>query len=251
MAAAEGKRLVLPRRNWGLWLETWFSIDELFEPLEIITRTECKEMEKLMVVSAHYYHPFNQGVPNLDRLLPKESIRNEAEQAVHDMLRYNLSNATAFVSVHRRSMDVPNATEECLARSKQYESFCFGNKITDEERAAYCSVAYSDVMTDLQKRDAESGTNFSSLPVVLFTDHQSPDLDDTFPYIDDHDFQVQSWMITQSVVHYGNPLSSMDYVLYHWRKGKEVRPTSCYNGYDSIVRPQLAKLEETTRIQIA
>ena len=242
MAAEQDVDLMMSEDAWGKWFNTWFDRGDLSQPLGFVSRHHCQRMRKYFPQKAHFHRNFTDGIPNLTRLLPKQSIRQEAESVVRDMLKHNFTNATSFVSVHRRSMDRSNVTDEqChgLANQGDVLNYCLGRNSTAEERGRYCTIQYDDVMDDLRKRDAEFNTTFSSLPVVLFTDGQSPHLDNTFPYIDDHNLMVQSWMMTLSAVHYGNPLSSMDYVLTHWRKGRGMRPSACYSRYDEIVAPQL------------
>ena len=242
MAAAENANLMMSATTWGFWFDSWFDREDLYQPLNVVPRRDCIHARKYLPKTAHFHRNFTDGIPNLTRLLPKQSIRQEAESIVRDMLKHNFTNATSFVSVHRRSMDRSNGTDEhCyeLASKNDLSNYCLGRNITLEERSRYCTIQYDDVMDDLRIRDAQFNTTFSSLPVVLFSDGQSPHLDNTFPYIDDHNLMVQSWMMTLSVVHYGNPLSSIDYVLNHWRKGRGMRPSACYDGYDEIVAPQL------------
>mmetsp|Transcript_25761 Transcript_25761/g.61027 ORF Transcript_25761/g.61027 Transcript_25761/m.61027 type:complete len:108 (+) Transcript_25761:159-482(+) len=103
--------------------------------------------------------------------------------------------------------------------------------MTMDERGAYCELQYSSVIEDLKKHGQ------ALLPVLLFTDGLVEELDSTFPNRDSNTMQVQAWMMTLSEVHYGNPLSSIDYIINHWRRGKPTRPEECYGGYHSNVEP--------------
>jgi hypothetical protein len=74
-----------------------------------------------------------------------------------------------------------------------------------------------------------------SLQVVLFTDGQVPDLDNTFPNIfnESTHLMVEMWIMTLSDVHSGNPQSTVDGVVNLWRKGRGkgvVHPEECYTN---------------------
>jgi hypothetical protein len=90
---------------------------------------------------------------------------------------------------------------------------------TTEEMIKACNVIFSDI------------PNPNNRTVVLFTDDQVPSMDQTFPIRDQQQFRVQMWMMAQSETHYGNPASSVDWVVMHWRQrlGKgNMEPAVCY-----------------------
>ena len=67
--------------------------------------------------------------------------------------------------------------------------------------------------------------------VTLMTDGQVPELDQTFPIISNHSFPVQTWTMARSDIHYGNPMSTVDSVVFYWRMGlagAQTRPSACY-----------------------
>ena len=77
-------------------------------------------------------------------------------------------------------------------------------------------------------------TNFTALhgsnsSIVLFTDGDYPEFDNTFPVIDDSPIQVAMWLMTLSDIHYGAVESTVDFVVSHWRKGKDTRPSVCFS----------------------
>ena len=248
IAADRGKELVLPKKPWAQWFDSWFSPQETpFFSFQTTSRPKCRQLTLIKPLDAHYYGRCNTTLANLVRLRPKESIRNQAKEAVQKLLQHNLGNTTSFVSVHRRSMDQPDNSDACYytASTNGECTYCFSPNVTVEEQGKYCTITHQDVLEDLRKRDAEFGTSFASLPVVLFTDGQDVQRDKTFPYIDTNDFRVQSWMMVLSAVHYGNPLSTVDYVVSHWRKGREMRPAACYGGFDEAMRSVSAVHEST------
>ena len=98
----------------------------------------------------------------------------------------------------------------------------------------------------LSERERESGFRFGGVSsflevdneyikskVVLFTDGQDPRFDATFSVIDKHSFQIQACLMSLARLHYGTPMSSIDYVVAHWRRKfnhspGSTRPESCY-----------------------
>jgi hypothetical protein len=77
--------------------------------------------------------------------------------------------------------------------------------------------------------------NPNGLDIWLFTDGQRPLYDSTFTNIVNRKgspFAVQMWMMTQSVVHYGTTLSTVDWVVNGWREGKGMQPAACFANLD-------------------
>ena len=64
--------------------------------------------------------------------------------------------------------------------------------------------------------------------VILLGDGQSPETEQTFTWKDDAPFGVQAAMMAQADFHFGNPASSVDKVVAHWRKGRPIFPPDCY-----------------------
>ena len=97
-------------------------------------------------------------------------------------------------------------------------------------------VAYQQLVTKQREEQREnsqkqSSALSSSVPIILFTDHQKPIYDDTFlPNIDKHPFNVQLYMMALSTIHYGNPSSSVDHVVAHWRLGNNMIPSNCWKS---------------------
>jgi hypothetical protein len=155
-------------------------------------------------------------------LIPKTAIRAQAEMA---MKEYGGPRNVPVTTVHRRDLE-----GACVLFAEQKNLIACPNTLSSSELDVMdfknaCLMDYSMIANETQ------GTE-----VVLFTDGQVPDLDQTFPIISDHPFPVQSWMMATSVVHYGNPFSTVDVVVYYWRKALaeqsdvvgEMRPSACY-----------------------
>ena len=69
--------------------------------------------------------------------------------------------------------------------------------------------------------------------IVLFTDGLDAKQDNTFANRDQHPVEQQMWGMVLSERHFGNPLSSIDYVVAHWRNDT-VEPTTCFAQAQSM-----------------
>ena len=202
----------------------WFR--SLFDPIPGITLplpTKTLNCTVSMGGWTAYYtnfenHKTNPFLPHLAQLMwPSKRIREEAENAV----RQKLGNKP-FLSVHRRSMD-----GECFHRAGvgAVVGNDFPNNCTTQTMVTMCNLNYTTV---------QQYFNPTNLTVVLFTDWLQKHLDRTFPIVDDHDFFVQLWMMTLSERHVGNPVSTVDLVVNHWRYSKgnlNIMPADCYHKY--------------------
>ena len=201
----------------------WFR--SLFDPIPGITlplptkTLNCTvSMDGKTAFYTNYKHSkTNPFLPHLAQLMwPSKRIREEAENAV----RQKLGNKP-FLSVHRRGM------KGCLNRAKVSKSVGndFPNNCTTQTMLTMCNLNYTTV---------QQYFNPTNLTVVLFTDWLQKHLDQTFPIVDDHAFFVQLWMMTLSERHVGNPLSTVDMVVNHWRYSKgnpNIMPADCYHEY--------------------
>lgn len=195
-AKKNGLKYISLDPNYWKWFKEWF--DDRRDIIEHNSDIKCTK--RISGKDAFYLHKiktldyFN---PILMTLLPKKSIRETAEKVFTE----------PFVSVHRRHLE-----GECLQRSKN-AYLCNSNE-------------------DYSKTCNYTGDDFNHLneKVILFTDGQVPTLDKTFKNIDHQPYPVQMWAMTLSTIHYGNPMSTVDYVISHWRKDKITRPQSCYKN---------------------
>ena len=161
-----------------------------------------------MAHDLYYLFSVKKFNPMLPKLLPALSIRQAAETAFKD---------TVFVSVHRRwHPSCPKA---------KANPFCVDGKYKDA-----CSYTQQYIRDKLGPENV--------VKIVLFTDGQGsdgPDLataaryDATFEHRSKLPFQQEMWAMTLSVTHFGNPLSCIDYVVAHWRGGRDVRPRECWD----------------------
>lgn len=151
----------------------------------------------------------NRFVKELTELFPSQDLRQEATNAI-----VNDYSNRSFISVHRRWLE-----DSCYDRAQSRKNFGNVESCTTEEMIKACNVTFLDI------------SNPHNQTVVLFTDGEVPSMDQTFPIRDDRNFKVQMWMMALSETHYGNPASSVDYVVMHWRhrlrKGN-MEPALCY-----------------------
>ena len=68
--------------------------------------------------------------------------------------------------------------------------------------------------------------------VLLSSDSQMPDQDQTYPIKDKQNFHIQLWMMTISKIHVANPGSSDDFLVWLWKKTyfphTIIHPKHCY-----------------------
>lgn len=178
-------------------------------------------------VTLHYLFfadKWKQVAYQFKTLIPKASIKEEAERA---MKEYAGPSNMPVTTVHRRDLE---GACVLFAENKNLVA-CPNIKSTFEMSSAEyrdaCLIDYPMIA------NATQGTN-----VVLYTDGQVPALDGTFPIISKHTFPIQAWMMAISDVHYGNPFSTVDLVVYFWRMAlaetygnqddRHMRPSACY-----------------------
>ena len=161
----------------------------------------------------------------LQEILPKRATRERAVRILLDDFGLNESSGSdnippsmPFFSVHRRWLE-----GTCYRRSKRRVNNAGIPTCTPELTKQACDINFQTALTTYNPRN---------LTTILFTDRQRDDLDNTFPVQSDYDFWEELWMMTQSKKHYGNPLSTVDYVVMHWRYGwgnfETIEPSECF-----------------------
>ena len=185
---------------------------------DIVYAKNCKRMVSYIEMFYSYGDSSkntNQRSGNIQlaHLVPKNSIRRQAESIVAN---------NTFVSVHRSWV-----SGECYALLNNKNCFCniSGTSPTGIANTAfYCGITEEHI----------NGWNETGIPVIFFTGDGKIEYDKhkNFEKVDHHPFEIQLWMMVLSKLHYGNPMSSIDYLIYHWRyfRGKQTEPTECYNG---------------------
>jgi hypothetical protein len=204
----------------------------LFEPLLHHFAGECTFT---VTGEAMYWKLGLQSARNnrLQTILPKLKFRREAERILQDLRQQH--GKRTIVTVHRRDLD---GQRQSFARNKAY-SMCHDTVSGDGTMLppTYGQVATVDQLVDIDYgmvvSDLDDLYNNDTL-ILLLTDRQVPELDATFPLIGNYTFAVESWLMTLSDIHFGNPFSTVDYVVYTWRRDyarkglNTMRPQACY-----------------------
>ena len=157
-------------------------------------------------VTLHYMYfadKWKQVAYQFQTLMPKTSIKEQAERAIQE---YAGPSNLPVTTVHRRDLEgacVLFAENKNLVTCPNIKSTF---EMSSDEYKDACLIDYPIIV------NATQGTT-----VVLYTDGQVPALDGTFPIISKHAFPIQAWMMAISNVHYGNPFSTVDLVVYFWR----------------------------------
>ena len=132
----------------------------------------------------------------LQQLVPKKFFRDEAEQA---LVRYSNGGNQKVVTVHRRHLE-----GLCFKKAVGVSVACVKDRVlvkrsmSANELLDTCNYDYS-MIHNKHKVDLEQNKSV----VVLCTDRQVPQLDDTFPIQSNYSFPVEAWIMAKSDVHYG------------------------------------------------
>uniref|UniRef100_A0A7R9ZKY0 Uncharacterized protein n=1 Tax=Craspedostauros australis TaxID=1486917 RepID=A0A7R9ZKY0_9STRA len=213
---------------------------------QCIKRVQADEVYRTMEPVSVAVHR-GVRVPMLDQLVPKRSIREEAERQVQK--RYANGKQAVSVSDEGNAMetqpamtstDVQNSMEPsqnplqypfvsvhrrwlgggCLdAANKPHRHF---DNCTVSSLVATCEYTHNAVLQTLNRQSSSLSSkgptvDESSPLIVLFTDGQKAVYDSTFPIRDPNEFALQLWMMTLSQQHFGSPQSTVDVVVRHWR----------------------------------
>jgi hypothetical protein len=159
-----------------------------------------------------------------------------------------------YISVHRREFErfchdlIRRDQHFCvMGPAKKIPRMTTNNTNSTTIRLAWCDITYNgtvDVITRSISTNANDTGNSGQRqqqegrlhpPIVLFRDGQNKEYDDTFPlranitrFTGDSAILVEMWMTTMSSVHIGNPISSMDYIISHWRGENNMLPSTCW-----------------------
>jgi preprotein translocase subunit YajC len=147
-----------------------------------------------------------------------------------------------IITVHRRYFEgtCPTLIEDrnnvaCLhgTNANKKDSSLF---LTDADLIHICNVNYNDTVHDDLSHPQVQDTD--STVVLLCTDRQVPEHDNTFPNIvtippldESHQHpailvMIEAWIMTLSDVHYGVPMSTIDVVIHFWRRNKKYTTTT-------------------------
>jgi hypothetical protein len=171
----------------------------------------------------YLYYPqgWQEVAAQFQTLIPKASIRAEAAMALQE---YRGPQQRPVTTVHRRHLEGECEIKARARRSLTCPTVTAAQEMSVADLRNACQMDYPMIQNETD------GTN-----VVLFTDHQVPRLDHTFPIRSNHSFPVQAWMMATADVHYGNPFSTCDTVVYFWRGARgAMRPDACYRPLGTL-----------------
>ena len=118
-----------------------------------------------------------------------------------------------IATVHGRWLD-----GTCVERAETLNNFCTHKKENWKETCHYTQDSISKLLPEKIKH------------VVYMSDGQKPEYANTFQNVDHHPFGVQFAMIVESEYHFGNPMSSIDYIVSKMRENKPTYPEQCFAG---------------------
>lgn len=153
-----------------------------------------------------YLDMLNNKAKDLTIPLPRRELRESV--AKHPVIH---------VSVHGRSLEDACTTSKIICPGE--------NDITSVvDLCDYQLQRVSDLF-HIQDKDQ----------VVLFTDGQNQAMIQSYHHVDTRPFLEQIWAMVQSERHIANPKSSVDFLVYLWRKqlGRQngIEPHACYNPW--------------------
>jgi len=205
--------------NWSAWFLTWFDPAKT-SAVHLSTDTSDDGSDCQSVGSFEMYYKYSGPKPHNDRgainpglykMFFKPSFMNEAKK----ILAAYANEKGETVTVHSRWLE-----GECKQRQQTGNTFC-----APDHRYGF---AYSCEYTESYIQ-SHVPVVYKNTPIVLCADKQHAITENTFKTIDSHSYQIQFSMMIASTYHFGNPASSVDYVVAHMRHGKKQSPEQCYD----------------------
>ena len=191
--------------KWSSWYSSWF---DKHDKIKINHFGSCSvKLEAKFLYSLEPLYKFNSEI---SYLRPKQRYWKRAIQEL------NL-NGKNVVTVHRRWLE-----GECAGRAKRREYFC-KSPLDFSKSCFWTQSDISELVRNLVRRKSLQ----QQQKILLFTDQQNLEFDKTFRFQMKKQFQVEMCMMALSSAHFGNPMSSIDYVVAHWREGMQF-PLECF-----------------------
>jgi hypothetical protein len=198
--------------KWTVWYETFL---DPRPDIRFNYTGPCVQNVTPKEIFQYYKFDMRRVMKYLQVLIPKVAYRDAAHVAMASLAR-------PITTVHRRDLD-----GKCVGYAQNYTSMVCPNY-----RAARKELSVRQMVDICRWEYQMLAAETQGSTVVLLTDGQVPSLDRTFPYISNHSFPVQAWMMALSDVHYGNPFSTVDLIVHFWRvglgKATTTRPAPCY-----------------------
>ena len=232
----KGRRLGLSAQ-WTKWFLEWFDAEDYpgvmllndWDAIQANAKLSSIHGCREHFVAKDLYYRFSMNKPNhiLFDLKPKRIFWKAARKM------YNVEN---MVTVHRQWHP------ECVNRDAvRISNFCTHN-IQPFLTHQACRWNEKDLRQQLLL-DYPNDPLSSQRPIVSCSDNSWFSSVNAFTVEDTHEFHLQMVLMSLSYIHYGNPASSIDYVIAHWRdeevKGKRVEsvmPEACFIGYQRKYR---------------
>jgi hypothetical protein len=207
----KGRALGLDRR-WSNWYRQHFD----HRPDVLLDYYPHGECQKTYTAEEAFSIP-DWDLSYLSNLLPAKTYQDAAEAIIR-----RWPHGDTYISVHRRDLEGSCHAHARCSDVDLVNLTCYQERDPKEQ----CSV---DLRLQACNMEYKLVPNPEGLPVVLFTDGQVPALDATFPHkFNATDFFVEMWLMVKSKTHWGNPRSTVDMVVQHWRQRKGMEPNECY-----------------------
>lgn len=201
----KGAKVKLADKGWVEWY------NDLFQPHERVITAYC-DCKQTLSTNRDYEKAFlNFDYSTRHGELSKLILKNKHCQTAR------LEHGSIDTSVHLRSLE-----GQCQRRISTGETFCRTRGSPEDPEPCMWT-----------------GSHFSPSAVAM-SDGQAPARDRTFKHRSRLPFYSQLCAMTLSDTHYGNPASSIDYIVAHWRGSKPTLPASCFRHITNPVLEQAA-----------
>ena len=212
--------------RWSRWFKLWFDpVQSVSIHLYMDQRDygqACKHIDARYIFYK-YSGSKQQGYPKMglfnpgfSKLYLQPMLLQEASNALKVYAHNNEKSSGHTATVHARWLE-----GECETRQKAGQTYC---RVGDKDFFTYESCAYTEEYIKQHLPLA-----LSKASIVLCADQEHPLSEETFHNIDTHSYQVQFGMMATSDFHFGNPASTVDYVIAHFRNGRSQSPILCYS----------------------
>jgi hypothetical protein len=211
-AKNDGLQLALDLQ-WTAWYNEWFHPrDDIKLNLNCDAKSASKCRCKSVAAGALYFSMVDDPNWKSTWLQDKPGTNPRGLIPTLCTLKPKLWNTTppsSIVTVHRRWLE-----GACVQWANEHMVFC-GARNDDAVYNFNYTCAYTEA--DIRRTAGVLPGN----KVVLYTDGQKKDYDKTFEVVADSNLSFPQMLVNmaRSAKHFGNPMSSVDYVLAHWRDG--------------------------------
>jgi hypothetical protein len=231
-AKKDGLQLALDQK-WTNWYNAWF------EPRDDITLNHICDLQKAasqcrcksVFAGAMYFDMADD--PNWSKKHDRDEVGTNPRGVIPTLCtlkpkQWATTMPSSDVTVHRRWLE-----GECLPRANKHVVFC-GPRNDTYNFNYTCLYTEADIRRTAGVLPGDT--------VVLYTDGQRRDYDRTFTVVSNaSSMSLPQTMVNmaRSAKHFGNPMSSMDYILAHWREGPTY-PTECFHTLQEQVKAHCA-----------